>query len=152
KLPAERGIFHIARLWTSYIQDRRNDPLNPSTGSFNTTTFQVASRAFGSQLNFTSLYNLYSVYTPVPRGVLATSFRFGWNHPFGGTTSLPPTERYFAGGSTTLRGFSLDDAVPEGGYEMTIGNFEYRTPVRIDIVIKLNPKLRSRDPTTLAPG
>jgi len=200
KLPAERGIFHIARLGTSYIQDRRNDPLNPSTGSFNTTTFQVASRAFGSQLNFTSLYNLYSVYTPVPRGVLATSFRFGWNHPFGGTTSLPPTERYFAGGSTTLRGFSFDDAVPEGGYAMTIGNFEYRTPlgifpikglgaalfydtgnvfptlsdihlsefthtagfglryqtplgpVRIDIGINLNPKLRARDPTTLAPG
>src|SRR6266496_4467624 len=49
------------------------------------------------------------------------------NHPFGGTTSLPPTERYFAGGSTTLRGFSFDDAVPEGGYAMTNGNFEYRT-------------------------
>src|SRR5947207_4593096 len=71
------------------------------------------------------------MYTPVPHGVLATSVRLGWNHPFGGTTSLPPTERYFAGGSTTLRGFSFDDAVPEGGYAMTIGNFEYRTPLGI---------------------
>ena len=44
---------------------------------------------------------------------------------------MPPTERYFAGGSTTLRGFSFDDAVPEGGYAMTIGNFEYRTPLGI---------------------
>src|SRR5437879_5929901 len=131
KLQNERGIFHIARIGTSYIQDRRDDPLNPSTGSFNTTTFQVASRAFGSQLNFTSLYNMYSVYTPVPRGVLATSVRFGWNHLYGDTTSLPPTERYFAGGSTTLRGFAFDDAVPEGGYAMTIGNIEYRTPLKI---------------------
>jgi outer membrane protein insertion porin family len=130
KLPAERGIFHIARVGTSYIQDRRDDPLNPSTGSFNTTTFQVASRAFGSQLNFTSLYNMYSVYTPVPHGVLATSVRVGWNHLYGGTTYLPPTERYFAGGSTTLRGFAYDDAVPEGGYAMTIGNIEYRTPLK----------------------
>ena len=131
KLPAERGIFHIARLGTSYIQDRRDDPLNPTTGSFNTTTFQLASRAFGSQLNFTSLYNMYSVYMPVPRGVLATSVRVGWNHPYGRTTALPPTERYFAGGSTTLRGFSFDDAVPEGGYAMTIANIEYRTPLNI---------------------
>ena len=131
KLPAERGIFQIARFGTSYIQDRRNDPLNPSTGSFSTTTFQVAAQAIGSELNFTSLYNLYSVYTPVPRGVLATAVRFGWNHPFGNTTTLPPTERYFAGGSTTLRGFSLDEARPEGGNVMTIGNFEYRTPLGI---------------------
>ncbi len=202
KLKTERGIFQIARFGTSYVQDRRNDPLNPTTGSFNTTTFQIASRAFGSELNFTSLYNLYSFYTPVPRGVLATSVRLGWNHPFGGTTSLPPTERYFAGGSTTLRGFSFDDAVPEGGYAMTIGNFEYRTPlgiipikglgaalfydtgnvfstlsdihlsqfthtagfglryqtplgpVRIDVGINLNPKLRFRvqDLSTLKPG
>ena len=200
KLPAERGIFHIARIGTSYIQDRRDDPLNPSSGSFNTTTFQVASRAFGSQLNFTSLYNMYSVYMPVPRGVLATSVRVGWNHPYGGTTGLPPTERYFAGGSTTLRGFAFDDARPEGGYAMTIANIEYRTPlkivpikglggalfydtgnvfpnisgihlsefthtagfglryqtplgpVRVDLGINLNPKLRIQDPATLQPG
>ncbi|PYS16260.1 MAG: outer membrane protein assembly factor BamA [Acidobacteria bacterium] len=130
-LKGEIGIFQIARVGTSYIQDRRNDPLNPSTGSFHTTTFQVASHVLGSELDFTSLYNLYSMYTPVPHGVLATSVRLGWNHPFGNTTSLPPTERYFAGGSTTLRGFSFDDARPGGGYAMAIANFEYRTPLRI---------------------
>src|SRR5262249_12069786 len=72
-----------------------------------------------------------------------TSFRFGWNHPFGTTAQfapgqtqqLPATERYWAGGSTTLRGFSLDEARPyndlqlEGGNVMTIGNVEYRIPL-----------------------
>ena len=130
KLPAERGIYQIARIGTSFIHDRRNEPLNPSSGAFNTTTFQIASRAFGSELNFTSLYNLFSVYTPVPYGVLATSVRLGWNHPFGETLQLPPTERYFAGGSTTLRGFDLDEARPGGGNVITIGNFEYRMPLR----------------------
>jgi outer membrane protein insertion porin family len=130
-LPAERGVFHIARIGTSYIRDHRDDVLNPSTGYFNTTTFQVATHLLGSQLNFTSLYNIYSTYTPVPHGVLATAVRLGWNHPFGGTVSLPPTERYFAGGSTTLRGFGLDEARLEGGNVMTIANFEYRTPLGI---------------------
>jgi outer membrane protein assembly factor BamA len=128
-LPAERGVFHIARVGTSYIRDRRDDPLNATTGYFNTTTFQVASQVFGSQLNFTSLYNLYSTYTKVPHGVFATALRLGWNHPYAGTVSLPPTERYFAGGSTTLRGFGLDEARLEGGDVMTIANFEYRTPL-----------------------
>lgn len=131
KLPAERGIFQIARIGASFIQDRRNDPLNPSSGTFNTTTFQLASKVLGSELNFTSLYNLYSVYTPVPYGVLATSMRLGWNQPFGPTVQLPPTERYFAGGSTTLRGFDLDEAQPGGGHVMAIGNFEYRVPLNI---------------------
>jgi outer membrane protein insertion porin family len=131
KLPEDLGVFHIARVGTSYIRDHRDDPLSPTTGYFNTTTFQVASQVFGSQLNFTSLYNLYSTYTQVPHGVVATALRLGWNHPYGGTLSLPPTERYFAGGSTTLRGFGLDEARLEGGYVMTIANFEYRTPLGI---------------------
>jgi outer membrane protein insertion porin family len=129
-LPAELGVFHIGRVGTSYIRDRRDDQLNPTTGYFNTTTFQVATHFLGSQLNFTSLYNLYSTYNPVPHGVFVTAVRLGWNHPYGGTDSLPPTERYFAGGSTTLRGFGLDEAVLEGGNLMSIANFEYRTPLR----------------------
>lgn len=131
KLPAERGVFQIARVGARFVQDRRDDPINPSSGTFNTTTFQIASRAIGSELNFTSLYNLYNVYTPVPYGVFAASMRLGWNHPFGKTTTLPPTERYFAGGSTTLRGFDLDEARPGGGHVAAIGNFEYRVPLSI---------------------
>jgi outer membrane protein insertion porin family len=131
-LSAERGIIQIARIGTTFINDRRDDPLNPTTGTFSTTTFQVASRAYGSEINFTSLYNQYSVYTPLQSGVFASSLRFGWNQPFGMTknTGLPPTERYFAGGSTTLRGFGFDKVQPLGGNVMAIANLEYRVPLR----------------------
>src|SRR5262249_42605008 len=100
-----------------------------------------------SELNFTSFYNQTGIYRPWRNGVVATAFRFGWNHPFGSTSQfapgqeqqLPPTERYWAGGSTTLRGLSLDDARPssfpnmEGGNVMTLGNVEYRFPLRAPI-------------------
>jgi outer membrane protein insertion porin family len=131
-LPAERGIIQIARVGASYVEDRRDDPINPKSGTYNTTTFQIAGRALGSEINFTSLFNGYNVYTPVGDGVLATAVRFGWNHPFGKTTAtgLPPTERYFAGGSTTLRGFGYDQVLPSGGNVMTLGNVEYRFPLR----------------------
>src|SRR5882762_320431 len=58
-LPSEQGpckICQITRFGVSYIQDRRNDPLNPSSGSFSTTTFQIANRAVGSELSFTSFF------------------------------------------------------------------------------------------------
>ena len=132
-LPAERGIIQIARVGASYIQDRRDDPANPRSGSFRTTTVQTAARALGSEINFTSLYNEYNLYTPVKTSsVFVSSFRFGWNHPFGSTTQvgLPPTERYFAGGSTTLRGYGFDDANPNGGNVLMLGNLEYRFPLR----------------------
>ena len=133
-------ICQIGRIGTTYITDRRNDPVNPRTGVFNTTTFQVANTAFGSELNFTTLFNQFSFYFPALNGVFANSFRFGWNNAYGKTAQLvpgqaqqlPATERYWAGGSTTLRGFGLDEARPpsmpnlEGGNAMTLGNIEYR--------------------------
>jgi outer membrane protein insertion porin family len=132
-LPAERGIIQIARVASTFIQDQRDDPANPRNGSFTTTTFQVATRALGSEINFTSLFNEHDTYTPVgSSSVFVTSTRFGWNHPFGSTiqAGLPPTERFFAGGSTTLRGYGFDDANPSGGNVMTLGNLEFRFPLR----------------------
>jgi outer membrane protein insertion porin family len=132
----QTGVIQISRIGASYIRDRRNDPIDPSRGSFNTTTFQVASRLLASEVNFTSFFNQSSFYRPLNSAVLATSVRFGWNQPFGDTfdhfppTGLAITERYFAGGSTTLRGFAQDKAGPEGGgTTMAIGNVEYRFPM-----------------------
>src|SRR5262249_35068779 len=71
--------------------------------------------------------------------VLAFSERVGWKVPYGGDLELPISVRYFAGGSTTLRGFGFDEAgptaqiagvtVPGGGQMLTILNTEYRFPL-----------------------
>ena len=123
------GIIQIASLGTSFIRDHRNDPINPTSGSFHTTTFSIANQALGSEIDFTSFFNQSAFYTPAPKGVLATSFRFGWNQPYGPTQQLPVTEVYYAGGSTTLRGFGLDKA--GNGNALVIGNVEYRAPLPI---------------------
>ena len=158
--PAQQGpcgVCQIGRIGTSLLLDRRNDPLVPTRGFSNTTTFQVASPIFGSELQFTSLFNQSTFYQPLRSDdVLASSVRFGWNHPYGKTAQfaqvwdatnevfvtqqqqLPASERFWAGGSTTLRGFGLDEARPrapefqqlEGGNVVVIGNVEYRAPLR----------------------
>src|SRR5262249_36900451 len=40
------------------------------------------------------------------------SLRLGLTKPYGSTPTVPISERFFAGGSTTLRGFNLDCAGP----------------------------------------
>ncbi len=128
----EGGIIQIARVGGSYVRDRRDDAINPNKGSFETTSLQIASRALRSEVNFTSFFNQSNFYRPLGSAVLASSVRFGWNQPFGETRQLPITERYFAGGSTTLRGFAQDEAGPEaGGNTMAIGNVEYRLPLPV---------------------
>ncbi len=130
EFPDVIGVIQIARIGASYIRDRRDDPIDPKKGTYNTTTFQVAGTALGSEVNFVKLLNQSSYYRPLNKAVFASSLRVGWNEPYGVSNELPITERYFAGGSTTLRGLNLDEAGPDGGGDaMVIGNLEYRFPI-----------------------
>ncbi len=128
--PDETGTVQIASVGGSYIHDTRNDPINPRRGNYFTGTLQLANEYIGSQVNYVSLFTQASIYRPAKETVIAASARFGWNQPYGKTESLPITERYFAGGSTTLRSFGLDEAGTEGGGNaLAILNAEYRFPI-----------------------
>ena len=132
--PDETGTFHIASLRGSYIHDTRNDPINPRRGNYFTGTLQLADERIGSQKNFVSLFAQASIYRPAKETVVAASLRFGWSQPYGKTDRLPITERYFAGGSTTLRAFGRDQAgTKRGGNALAILNVEYRFPIRFPI-------------------
>jgi len=124
------GLIQIARLGSSLISDRRDSIRDPSRGNFITTSLEVADKHWGSEVNFVSFFNQSSYYTSVRGGVIATSARIGWKQPYGGDKELPISERFFAGGSTTLRGFQQNEAGPfSGGQLMTIANIEYRIPL-----------------------
>jgi outer membrane protein insertion porin family len=67
---------------------------------------------------------------------VASSLRFGIRHPFAGDRSIPISERFFAGGGSSLRGFETDRAgplgpnnEPVGGNALLIGNLELRVPL-----------------------
>jgi len=131
RFPDLEGIIQIARVGASYVTDGRDDPLDPRRGVFTTSTFQIASKGLGSEVDFLSLFNQSTYQMKSGVGVLALSNRIGWKVPYGDTVELPITERYFAGGSTTLRGFDVDEAGPPGGGQLlTIENVEYRVPIK----------------------
>ena len=127
------------------IHDTRNDQLNPSAGHYLSANGQVAAKAIGSQVGLLKSYFTAQGFRALPatnRLVFAGSARLGMATGFAreqAGVQLPASERFFAGGDTTVRGFALDrlgtpevidaDGFPVGGNGVIILNAELRVPV-----------------------
>jgi len=159
-------IFPRVRLSSfsaAVIRDTRSDPVDPASGAYLSANSQLAGRAIGSQIGFVKSFFTAQAFRTVPhtnRVVFATSARFGLadGFPHEATdengaiipgvviTDLPQSERFYAGGDTTIRGFALDrvgtrhipalpndtlneDLLPIGGNGLVIVNAELRAPV-----------------------
>jgi outer membrane protein assembly factor BamA len=153
----------LSKFSGSFIRDTRTDVIDPGGGTFIIADSEVALRAAGSEVGFTKTFLQGFTYYRVPvsrRVVMALGARLGLAHGFrrsvprvgpGGepvhdengvpivdvVQDLPASERFFAGGDTTVRGFSLDrlgtDATisptgfPTGGNGLVVLNAELRT-------------------------
>ncbi len=127
--------LHIARLNSSLLVDARDNPDDTRRGFFHSSTVEYAARQLGSELRFTK-YNLQQYYfRPVRSVVLASAARLGLGF---GTEGRPLilTERFFAGGGRTVRGYPEEGLGPRdvfdraaGGDAMLVLNQEVRVPV-----------------------
>ena len=151
-LPQDQRV-HLSTLSASIIQDTRDKPLDAHTGHYGTLDLGITPRALGSSANFSRLVGQFATYRPVApiKMVWANSIRLGLAAPFAGSF-VPTSERFFAGGGTTLRGFPINGAgpqrtvpvcspgqttdcpqitVPFGGNQLFILNSELRYPIPI---------------------
>lgn len=142
----------------STIRDSRDDLIDPKSGSYLSANGQIAGRHIGSEVGFLKGYftaQLFQTIPPLRALVFATSLRVGLASGFPRTVvsldanaqevtqiarDLPASERFFAGGDTTVRGFALDqlgtvETIGEGGFPiggngLVIFNAELRLPLR----------------------
>lgn len=166
-IPLYSAPVAIAQGSVNLIRDRRDDPLNTTRGQYDTIGLSLAksfpSTQLGSNIptefaDFSRLTFQDAWYHPLgSKGqiVLARSTRLGILLPFGpeqevtstnpvtqvSTTSLqrviPLPERFFSGGTDTLRGFAINQAGPRdpvtgfpiGGNALLINNLELRFPL-----------------------
>jgi outer membrane protein insertion porin family len=143
-------MLTVTPLTTSLTRETRDDVLDATRGAFSSHAFAYAPSWLGSDQAFIKYFGQYFHYIPLqrerrerftnellrPRFVYAGAIRLGIARPFGG--DLPRSERFFAGGSTTMRGLGqnavggLDLAgVPLGGDAMFVINNEVRFPLVI---------------------
>ena len=119
----------LSKVSGSLIRNTRRNELDPDQGSFLTVDAEVAARVLGSEVSYVKSLVQLSRYWKLPierRTVLAIRGVFGAARGFGGVAvdtpggplppgditigleDLPASERFFAGGSTSHRGFSVD--------------------------------------------
>jgi outer membrane protein insertion porin family len=149
-LPSDRNV-DLSYVSGTIIRDTRDKPLDAHEGVFQTVDLRIVPSAFGSSTNFTRFLAQAAYYKPVDGIVFANSIRLGLASPFAGA-SVPTSQRFFAGGGTTLRGFPIDEAgpiryvpfctpgqaancpqvpVPIGGNQLFIFNSEIRYPIPV---------------------
>jgi outer membrane protein insertion porin family len=116
--------------------DRRDDIVLPERGSLLTLSARVFSQPLLSDADFVKLGGSFSLITPLKQELaLVSSLRVGAAVPWGGTQRVPLSERFFAGGDSTLRGFGRDEVgpaeqgLPSGGQALVLWNEELRIPL-----------------------
>jgi outer membrane protein assembly complex protein YaeT len=124
----------------TWIRDTRDSPLDAHRGTY--TSFQdfFSSAPFGAEAGFNRLDLSNSNFFSFGKGrfVLARNTRYGQERAFGvaGGELIPLPERLYAGGPTSLRGFSINAAGPRdpqtgypiGGAGALINSTELRLP------------------------
>jgi outer membrane protein insertion porin family len=126
----------------NFVQDRRDDPLDPHKGIYNTLDLGLADHVFGSQRNFVRFLARNSTYHQLTkRLVLARSTQFGDVDAFhfngDALEAIPLAERFFGGGGTSHRGFPENQAGPRdtstgfplGGTALLFNQTELRFPL-----------------------
>lgn len=138
ELRAEEGENDLSSLELSLQWDQRDNAFNPSEGFYFSNSFQYTGGFLGGDKDFTKLFSRFSWYFPLLRkSVLEFRTRAGLAEPFDNSTAVPIYERFFAGGSSTIRGYNerkvgpIDPITedPIGGEALFVYNVEYTYPL-----------------------
>jgi outer membrane protein assembly factor BamA len=112
----------VSRMIGTVLADTRDDPLNSTRGVLTSYEFEYAPKFLGSDLRFFKTYNQFFYFQRVRRILWASGVRFVFS-----------SERFFAGGANTMRGFRLNEVGPRnlvgdpaGGEAVFIINQEIR--------------------------
>lgn len=125
-----------------FIQDKRNDAFDPTRGYFFSGSLEYAPKWLKSQQQFLKLYTQFQCYYQfIKKVTFAFSTRLGMIQSYQANGFVPISLRFFAGGSKSFRGTSLDrlgpnvNGYPLGGSAMFINNFEFRVSLTKDFGI-----------------
>ncbi|MEO8678764.1 MAG: translocation/assembly module TamB domain-containing protein [Vicinamibacterales bacterium] len=127
-------VANLARLSAAALLDRRDDPLNPTKGTFSSVSSDYSALWLGSDVVNRKVLMQQYLFLPIgSRLVLASRAQSGLVF---GPDDLLPSDRFRAGGATTVRGYGEDGlgprdelGIPKGGETLLVLNQEARFPI-----------------------
>ena len=152
QIPLASRAARIGMFALSYVNDHRDNPIDPTRGSYSVADAGVSWSGLGSEANFLrfSAQNA-TYYRLTPFLIFARNTRLAVESPYGAlrpvtitlpdgtqqtvlTHEIPLPERFFLGGSDSLRGFSINQAGPRdpetgfpiGGNALFLNSLELR--------------------------
>lgn len=132
----ENDWVTTSSITASLVHDTRSPVLNARRGHWLLASGKLSGGLLGGR-DFYRLIGEARLYFPVSRKLtLAGRLRSGAALPYGESTGIPPDDRFFLGGGTTVRGYAFNSIGPEdeegnpiGGRIELLGNFEVRANV-----------------------
>ena len=141
-IPLLSQPVRLGLLSGNLIQDRRDDPLDPHKGVYNTLNVDFAEHIFGSQRDFVRVLARNATYYRLgSKMVLARSTEIGdiaaFHYSGTGVEAVPLPERFYSGGATSDRAFPEDQSGPRdpetgfpiGGNALFFNQTELRFPL-----------------------
>ncbi|HEX4641717.1 MAG TPA: outer membrane protein assembly factor BamA [Chthoniobacterales bacterium] len=140
--------YFVSSIGLTQSLDLRDSKVNPSRGFVLDNTIDFATSALGSNVDFVRSTARFTYFIPIGhepapghpdrRTLLALGGRAGIIHALNGDgtiAEIPIDERFFSGGSTTVRSFGERDLGPHdhgdpiGGEFFSVFNVEYTFPI-----------------------
>jgi len=131
-LKAEEGENTISSAMFQLTKDTTDNKFNPVKGAVLVGSMEMAGGPFGGDKDFMKFFNSMSHYSQLGPFVVELKLRDGVVSTYGGDTgAVPVYERFFAGGTYTIRGFKERDVGPKdqsgdsiGGSTLAVANAE----------------------------
>ncbi len=114
---AEQGTTLTSALIPRIFRDTRNHPFDPTNGSLQDLSFEVA--GLGGTAKYIKIESRARWYIPVWEHeafgelTFSTGWNFGYGIGYGDQRELPLFERYFPGGINTVRGYRVRSMGPQ---------------------------------------
>ncbi|MBL7130765.1 MAG: outer membrane protein assembly factor BamA [Candidatus Omnitrophica bacterium] len=133
-LKKEVGTNTLSSMELILTRDTRDNIFNPTKGIVLSGSLECTGGPFGGDKDFLRLFGSFSKYFSFwERSVIEIDLRTGALLTFGNTDDIPIYERFYAGGSDTIRGYNerkvgpIDGLTedPLGGESILIYNMEY---------------------------
>ncbi|MFQ5716900.1 MAG: outer membrane protein assembly factor BamA [Nitrospinales bacterium] len=112
------GTRITSRVSPTFIRDTRNNFLNPTRGTRHVVKMEMG--GLGGTKFFRSGYEVSTFRPLIGKLVLGAHAEINWADGYGGDV-LPVFERYFMGGASSLRGFTIRQVGPKDIFGQPVG-------------------------------